>query len=134
MAIHCSTLQTFFSFVPSNVVVLTQDLADELVLVDTKPDKLCGKMLDSSMPLPSSFTPKFTPPSTTPLLSDPISASSLPGLARSSTHPGFGSSSLIISTLADPHCKSLTPSTTPITRLRLCWDSFHFARYEYSKK
>jgi L-lactate dehydrogenase len=37
---------TFLSSVPSNVVVLTQDLADELVLVDTKPDKLRGEMLD----------------------------------------------------------------------------------------
>jgi hypothetical protein len=81
-----------------NVVILSQDLVDELVLVDTKPDTLSSSTL-----LPSSPTPKSTPPSTTPSPSDPISASSLLGPVRSSTHPGFGSSSPIISTLADPH-------------------------------
>jgi L-lactate dehydrogenase len=41
------TAAALLSSVPSNVVILTQDLADELVIVDTKPDKLRGEMLDS---------------------------------------------------------------------------------------
>jgi hypothetical protein len=40
------TTAALLSYVPSNDVVLTQDLADELVLVDTKPDKLRDEMLN----------------------------------------------------------------------------------------
>jgi hypothetical protein len=41
-------------------------------------DELAVRCSTSSMPLPSSPTPKSMPPSTTPSPSNPISASSLP--------------------------------------------------------
>ncbi|XP_062164927.1 uncharacterized protein LOC133871503 [Alnus glutinosa] len=131
------TTAALLSSVPSNVIVLTQDLADELVLVDTKLDKLRGEMLDLQHAVaffPHTKIHASVDYAVTVGSDLYIVTAEARQILDSSNYPSIGSSFPIISTLADPHRRSLTPSTMPITRLRLCWDSFHFARSEYSKK